>query len=566
MRNKGSGYGLPTRIFVGIKLPVVAFLFCMVFLLGCAYALAPPVSALATGSVTSPPAHICGNASILTSPYTTQPYGSVAINSSDIGTMIQNSPAYTTFWLESGTYYTSIASLKNGDTLIGAPNVIIDGEHIYGDALSAPAGQTNITLEYLTVENFGAPISPSSFDDVDQNFNPFWTYKYDTFINDQGAAIGFDYGGVIEYDCLTQNGGYGFNSGGGVNTGGVNGNIPGFLSTNTTSTVADAEKMPPIKLEHDEISFNNVDNIDRTPFACGCSGGGKLNNDFNVTISDNYMHNNYGPGIWSDGNNDEENFSNNYIMNNWGIGIDYELGVNAKIWHNTLIGNEQVDGTSSAGFMGPAIYISNAGGSRVAGNLYYEFNITNNTFLDNYGGIALWEDGSRFCGNSRPGNSCNQDAFAVGLNSSTCTVSAIENATPGNLLWWACMWRTQNVTVANNYFLFNFTQSECGLGLAPVHIGCGIMGLFSGVVGEPYGGAAGYGAEDNITYYQNNHFNNNTYVGNWLFSPYGQGQDANFSMWQGKTAWSPDEGGALEGQHVNQDQNSVIIGQYSLDG
>ena len=479
---------------------------------GTVLALPPPQNALATGAISAPPAYICGNALELAGP-STQPTGSVAINTSEnIQTIINEYPNGTTFWVEPGIHYLGPGvynqlSPKSYDTLIGAPNAIIDGQHENEYAVS---GGKNVTIEYLTIQNFGAPYASLQEGEVNQGAQPGWKVLHSTIRDSDGAGVLDASYNNDSYDCLTQNGQYGFQGAGG--------------STNITLT-------------HDEISLNSVDNIDGgTPYGCGCSGGGKFWNVYNGIVAYDYVHGNYGTGLWADTNNMGFNFSKDYISNNQGTGITYEVSYNAKINQDTFIGNEKAGGVYQSDFAAPAIYISESGSDPYVKSPFNKtFNITNNTFLDNYGGVAASESPARYCGHSTPGTYCNLAAVSLGFNQSICTNATIVDANPGSTLYWECHWNTRNVIVENNYMQFNYTQAGCNLGARDV---CGMEGLFADTVGDPeYTWSA---VASNVTFFFNNHFNNNTYIGQWLFSPCDQGGMLNYTVWQ--TNYGQDRG------------------------
>ena len=123
--------------------------------------------------------------------------------------------------------------------------------------------------------------------------------------NVPGAAMMAGSGNTIEHNCLTGNGQYAFNAY----------QNPGDPQE---STVTGGPQN--IVLSDNEISYNNRCNWEafskfpgKTPAGCagagqfdgcGCSGGGKFWQDQNVTVQDNYVHDNYGVGIWADTNND----------------------------------------------------------------------------------------------------------------------------------------------------------------------------------------------------------------------------------------------------------------------
>ena len=170
-----------------------------------------------------------------------------------------------------------------------------------------------------------------------------WTVEHDTVspTNPVGAGVEIGSNNKVEYNCLTHNGEYGFNA---------------YSTTGTVSNVT--------------LSYNEISDNDGTPSGgglydqpgssntCGCSGGGKFWNSLNVTVTDNYVHTNGSVGISAGANDRGFNISDNYIANNRDEGITYEVGFNALISDNTLIGNAIKGGPTVAGFPDSAIYIS----------------------------------------------------------------------------------------------------------------------------------------------------------------------------------------------------------------
>ncbi len=819
---------------------------------------------LSTGSITGPPARICGNSSILTSPYTSPPPGLnvVKLNPSEnINPIVSSNPNGTIFWFAPGVYYLGTGLYgqiqpRQGDQFIGAPNAIIDGNHQNLIAF-APNGYNteanNVVIKYLTIRNFGGPFTTIAGAVVNQGgTGDNWTVENDVIMHNGGAGVMLGPGMTVEYDCLTLNGEYGFQGGFDVGSNGLYAGRP-------TNTIPAG-----IKLEHDEISFNDADNIDAnpgsTPDSCGCTGGGKFWQSYNDSATYDWVHNNFNVGLWVDTDNIGLNISNDYIQNNYAEGIIYEISYNAKIAHDLFVGNANGGGPYVGGFPDPAIYVSESGGNAKVSNLFPTLNISNNTFLNNWGGVVAYENTARYCNDGSDGSctflnqtvtnplsgvvyaintatntmtgtipigtggayevafsptgsvayainegslpsdtgkgfsisvinttsnsvvntiSLGEGPFAVAFNPSgtlayvtetgyapyatgivdvvntesntvvdkinvgqvplgvafnpsgtlayvtnynyyssgtvsvinvasnsvvntinvnnqpigvtfnpsgtlayvadsgsgtvsvinvasnsvvntidvgtnpysigidpsgslayitnegSGTVSVINTASnsvvntipvgtgpfgvtfnllgslayvtnsgsgtvsvinvasnsvvntidvgtepdgislspSGSLLYianttscllipinemvnpsqyWGCRWRTQNVTVANNYFMQNLTKIPCNIGGGL----CGYQGLFAVWGYPPY---SNYVIGSNITYFQNNHFNNNTYVGNWLFMPYEQGITVNSLVWQGNMVFNPNCGGCEQNQHVNQDVNSIFI-------
>ena len=85
---------------------------------------------------------------------------------------------------------------------------------------------------------------------------------------------------------------------------------------------------------------------------CGCTGGGKFWETNGARVTDNYVHDNRGVGLWADSNNVGFRFEGNYISGNDAEGIMYETSYNAAILDNTFIRNALAQGSHEPGFPG----------------------------------------------------------------------------------------------------------------------------------------------------------------------------------------------------------------------
>ena len=208
-----------------------------------------------------------------------------------------------------------------------------------------------------------------------------------------------------EYDCVIKNGEGGFNNG--------------------TTTANQKDPAPwggpaNYKIEHNEISGNAIATCQA---AWGCAPGVwgdpdgvaaalKVFGSLNGTIDYNYVHDNYGNGLWPDTNNSGIDISYNYISNNISSAIFYEASFNANITHNTITGNGwNPEGTSEwpgfpnglqttngcgPSFVDGAVALNNSGGSAnvQSGSSRYlgQLNVTDNYLVNNFGGIAAFPE------------------------------------------------------------------------------------------------------------------------------------------------------------------------------
>jgi Right handed beta helix region len=453
------------------------------------------------GAPSTPPAEICGNASVLAGP-SSAPSGAVSVPAGDNSSTTLNTPN-TTYWFEPGVHtvgtgvYNQIIP-SDGDTYVGAPGAIINGQNLNDYAFTQ--GATDVTIEYLTIENFGQTGGNNNEGVVNHDAASDWTIQYNTIEGNAGAGVMMGSNDVVQYNCLTENGQYGF-------------------SAYTPSGPSN------ITLSHNEISYNDTYNWEVEDPGCGCSGGGKFWDTTDATITDNYVHNNANVGIWADTDNSGFNISGNYISNNYAEGVMYEISYDGHITDNTFVRNAIGAGPGNPGFPTGAIYISESGSdSRVAGPYNDTFDISGNVFDDNWSGVILWENSDRFCGADSPDNAgtlCTLVDPSV-ATPTTCVTPGI-NTEP---LFSDCRWKTQNVEVSDN--TFDFTPSDIGSNCTPAN-GCGYNGLFS-----EYGVTAPYTAwvvPKDIADSQNNHFSDNHYTGPWSFMGPDMGVTATWSQW-----------------------------------
>jgi hypothetical protein len=126
-------------------------------------------------------------------------------------------------------------------------------------------------------------------------------------------------------------------------------------------------------VEANEISFNNI-----AGYASGWeAGGSKWVNTRGLTVRNNYVHNNVGPGLWTDIDNEDTVYEGNEVRDNGSNGIIHEIGFHAIIRNNLVTGNgtngtldrtSDSDGWGSAGIQIAASRDVEVTGNRVSGN------------------------------------------------------------------------------------------------------------------------------------------------------------------------------------------------------
>jgi hypothetical protein len=460
---------------------------------------------------------VCGNNALLGGGPSSPPKGAVVIaagddSGTDLGHNWTMKP-HTTYWFAPGRHTLGNGPFSqiipaDGDTFIGAPGAILDGQRVNRYAFTQQA--RNVTIRYLTIQHFGAPGDNGGQSVVNNGGGAGWRIDHLTVRNNAGAGVMLGPGSVLTYSCLQDNGQYGFQAGGSH-----------------------------ITVDHNEIVGNNTDNWEARQQGCGCTGGAKFWDSDGVTITGNYVHDNLGPGLWADTDNRAFDVEHNYFVGNQGEGFIYEISYNLRLANNTFVRNALAAGPKTGGFPDPAVYISESGAdSRVAGPYGDTLEITGNTFIDNWSGVVLWENADRYCASGANTST----GYCTLVNPSKATIrscgnSSLLNTTP---YYNDCRWKTQNVMVSRN--VFTFDPARIGPDCTPDKY-CGFNGIFSQWGNWlPYHGAV---VENHITFDQNNHFASNAYHGPWRFIVQQQGQAVDWAAWR-KGPYQQDAGSSMD--------------------
>jgi hypothetical protein len=480
---------------------------------------AGPASPSAPSAPTSPPVRVCGNDAILGGGPSSRPPGAVTVPAGD-DSGVDWSQAHTTYWFAPGTHFLGPGQYTHivpgaGSVFIGAPGAVLDGRHtnFYAFAGDAP----HVTISYLTIRNFGTHGGNQNEGVVNHDSAAGWTIDHSTLAGNAGAGTMLGSHNTLSHDCLKDNQQYGFDA---------------FSPGGPAKLV----------LDHNEIVGNDTYNWESHVSDCGCSGGGKFWGVNGAVITQNWVHDNHGVGLWADTNNRGFEIVGNYIEGNDSTGLMYETSYNALVKNNTFVRNGLVAGPKNPGFPTSAIYVSESGSDhRVPGKYSTTFSITGNRFINNWGGVILWENADRFCGS--PSNTSSGNCTLV--NPSTVTVSSCNAVNINRPLFYnGCRWKTQNVQVVHN--VFDFNPADIGPSCTEMN-SCGFQGMFSQYgtypSWSPYKARA---VENHITFDQDNHFMSNTYNGPWRFMVHEQGNTVPWPTWQAGP-YGQDAGSTMNG-------------------
>ncbi len=304
-----------------------------------------------------------------------------------------------------GGYYRGQTSIMSGE---------YDGLRWAIDSNTTDGNQRGVTIQYLTIEKYRPYTAGGA---INQDANTGWAIKNDLItLNVPGAGAILGSNNLLQNSCLTLNGQY------------------GFQSVNSDPWGHDSLTGGPfnITVKGDEISYNDTCDYEGlavnpannskpynpvpakyrnsqcgTVVSDGDQGGFKLWETNKVTIEDNYIHNNWGPGAWADTDNANTNYVANKFVHNDGPAIMEEISYNFSITDNYMADNDWVGGVGNPWYPEPAIYISESGSDSTFGGVPGPYSkqsvISGNTLVNNGGSVFLWQNSNRYCSDGSDG-------------------------------------------------------------------------------------------------------------------------------------------------------------------
>jgi Right handed beta helix region len=431
------------------------------------------------------------------------PDGAVRVDPALDGSLSEltmNNPPGTTFWLAPGRHtlttdlYGQVIP-KDHNTYLGAPGAVLDGQ---GKNLFAFTQRARgVTIRYLTIQGFAAPHNQGV---VNHDSGESWVIEHNTIQHNDGAAMMAGARQQVRGNCLRENGQYGINA---------------YSEGNTITDLV---------VEGNEIVGNNTDDWERQMPGCGCTGGVKFWAVDGADVRRNWVHDNRGPGLWADINNNDFLIESNLVEGNDGAAIVYEASYNAIIRGNTIRRNNWVEGKAFAGrgemFPAGTIYISESGGEPRITARTDRIDIDGNLLENNWSGITAWENADRFC--NSPANPSG-DCTALVTDKGSCARPGIATEP----LYDDCRWKTQRLDVHDNRFVLDPTVVTCDSL-------CTRMAVFANYGTYPdWSPYMGDVVQQAITFDQDNRWHDNSYVGPWTFIAFDTGRVLTHTAWIG---------------------------------
>lgn len=420
------------------------------------------------------------------------PSKAVTLSAGDnIQAAVNAAPAGTTFLLQSGVYRMQTIAPKDGDVFSGqGPSVILDGAQVLSFQ-KASSGNLWVASGQTTGGPLGYPCNTNT---------PLCDYPQDLFIDGvlqipaasnaslasgswwldrahgliylpanpaghtvelatnyvafSGTATGVRISHIIveKYAANAQHGAIGntregsawvvdhvevrWNHGAGVELGPGSTLSNSFIHHNGQLGVSMGGENCTVK--GNEIAWNNYAGYVPSWEA----GGSKFWETTNLVVQSNFVHDNAGPGLWSDSNNVNTLYANNTVTNNLNEGIKHEISYSATIRDNIVKGNGNTDtvwlwnaqielqNSSSSEIYGNTVEVPTGGGNGIAvinqnrgtgeqgpwvgANDSVHDNTV--TYLGGNGGSGLVDDTG---GNSAVNNSFNSNHYILKVGSSS---------------------------------------------------------------------------------------------------------------------------------------------------
>ncbi len=254
-------------------------------------------------------------------------------------------PAGTTFVIKTGRHVRQTIEPKDGMTFVGEPGAILDGAGTALYAFDGSSRANRVTIRGLIIENY----APGSSQGAIRGANG-GTWLSDSWVV-EGCEVRYTRGGMgikIGNRMVVRNNNLHHNDQYGVGGSGTD-----------------------VLVEGNEIAYSNYRSTESVN-----SGGTKFSSTLRLVVRNNYVHHNYGPGLWTDINNTSVLVEGNQVEDNHQQGIFHEIGHSAVIRNNVVRRNGLV---SQSGWLYDAgILIAHSDNVEVYGN----------TVEDNWNGIV----------------------------------------------------------------------------------------------------------------------------------------------------------------------------------
>jgi len=223
-----------------------------------------------------------------------------------IQSAVDANPGNTTFVLKAGTHRRQRVVPKSGNTFLGEPGTVLDGENTTSQGFVGSAD--NITIRNLTMTRYIPGVHHGAIEPARRE-GIGWLVEDCEISYSDGAGIVIANQGIVRRCHIHHNGQMG---------------ITGWPDNGL--------------VEDNEVSYNNTDGYDPNWEA----GGMKLFYSDGLVVRNNHVHHNHGSvGIWLDFNLTNCLIEGNLVEENGQGGILYEISYSGTIRNNTVRNNAE---------------------------------------------------------------------------------------------------------------------------------------------------------------------------------------------------------------------------------
>jgi hypothetical protein len=262
------------------------------------------------------------------------PRESVSVSPGTIQEAVNSHGPGTSFRLAPGVYKMGPLTPKDGDRFFGEGRATWDGGGIQPLAFNS-ARTTGVLVSGIRFIHFNAPNQGPGLFGLNKGESGF-TIEGCELAENRGTPVVAGNGTRIVNNSIHDNDWVGI---GGYNISGV-------------------------VVERNEIYRNYLARLSPDT-ATGEASGIKFVKTSDVTVRDNYIHDNFGVGVWFDSDNTGSLVEGNVISGNAFRGVMDEVSFGALIRRNTIAGN----GRSSGWIGGAGVLIATSSGVEVCGNV-----------------------------------------------------------------------------------------------------------------------------------------------------------------------------------------------------
>jgi Right handed beta helix region len=250
---------------------------------------------------------------------------------------VDTNPPGTVFCLKPGTYVRQRVLPKDNDQFIGLYGAVLDGQFSRKHAFAGTASA--VVIQNLEITHYAAPAQNSPV---------------------RGTK---GRGWIVRNNEISYNGGAGLDVGDHMHA--IGNNIHHNLQIGVDMNGFGHHPGTGILIEANEIAYNNYTDAYDPGWE---AGGAKFWNSINLTVRNNYVHDNNGAGLWTDTDNIGTLYARNIVENNRGPGILHEVSYDAVIRDNVVKDNGSENTGRCPGWLWCAgILISSSGGAAETG-------------------------------------------------------------------------------------------------------------------------------------------------------------------------------------------------------